>query len=82
MNLQARLDAHKKDFEAKAPPEALAVMHRATEDLKNSGILTRTVKVDALAPDFRLANTEGTEIALGDLLDKGFLILAFYRGRW
>ncbi|MBL0715537.1 MAG: hypothetical protein JJV98_17750 [Desulfosarcina sp.] len=82
MNLQARLDAHKKDFEAKAPPEALAIMHRATEELENSGILTPTVKIGALAPDFRLANTEGTEIALGDLLDKGFLILAFYRGRW
>ena len=82
MTLKAKIEAHKKDFLAKAPPEAVAQMQRATEDLQNSGIIGRAVQVGALAPDFQLANTEGTEIALGDLLDKGPLVLSFYRGRW
>ena len=39
MQLQERLDAFKKSFEAKAPKDALEIMHRATEKLPKSGIL-------------------------------------------
>lgn len=82
MTLKAKIDAHKKSFLAKAPPEAVDQMQQATEDLQQSGILGRTVQVGALAPDFQLANTVGTEVALNDLLDKGPVVLSFYRGRW
>ena len=82
MSLKAKFDAHKKEMAAKAPPEALAAMQQATEDLQNSGIVGRAIQVGALAPDFQLANTEGAEVALGDLLDQGPLVLSFYRGRW
>jgi hypothetical protein len=82
MTLKAKLEAHKKEFVAKAPPEAKTLMQRATEDLQNSGIIGRAVQVGTLAPDFQLVNTEDTDIALGDLLDRGHLVLSFYRGRW
>ncbi len=82
MTLKTKIDAHKKAFLAKAPPEAVSLMQRATEDLQNSGILARAVQVGALAPDFELANSEGREVALSDLLDQGPLVLSFYRGRW
>ena len=39
MTLQDQLNQLKAGFEEKAPPEALEVMHRATSDLRNSGIL-------------------------------------------
>ena len=39
MGLQNKLDEYKKSFLEKAPPEAVGVIQRATEDLKNSGIL-------------------------------------------
>lgn len=82
MRLQEKLDAYKKDFVAKVPPDALAVMQQATRDLNESGILAKAVKVGDLAPDFELRDTEGATVALGDLLDKGPLVLSFYRGRW
>ena len=82
MTLKAKIDAYKKEFVAKAPPEALAVMQRATEDLQHSGILDRAVQVGAPAPDFKLANTEGADVALAALQDRGPLVLSFYRGRW
>ena len=44
MGLQDKLDEYKKSFLAKAPPEAVEVMQRATEDLKNSGILNKILK--------------------------------------
>lgn len=82
MTLKAKIDAYKKEFIAKAPPEALAVMQGATEDLQHSGILDRAVQVGAPAPDFKLANTEGADVALAALQDRGPLVLSFYRGRW
>jgi hypothetical protein len=82
MTLKAKIDAYKKEFLAKAPPEAVAQMQRATEDLLNSGIVGRAVQVGAPAPDFQLVNTDGTAMALSDLLDKDALVLSFYRGRW
>ena len=82
MTLKAKIDDYKKAFLAKAPPEAVALMQRATEDLQNSGILARAVQVGTLAPDFELANTEDRDVALSDLLDQGPLVLSFYRGRW
>ncbi len=82
MTLKAKLDAYKKEFKTNVPPEAQALMQRATEDLQNSGILDRAVKVGAPAPDFKLANTDGTEVSRGDLLESGPLVLSFYRGLW
>jgi len=82
MKLQEKLDAHKKDFVSKVPADILAIMQRAKEDLARSGLLAKAVKVGDLAPDFELKDTEGKTVALGDLLDKGPLVLSFYRGRW
>ena len=82
MSLQQKMNAYKKDFEAKAPAEALAVMHRATKDLAESGILSRTVKVGDMAPDFVLKNTKGQDVSLGDLTERGPVVLSVYRGRW
>lgn len=82
MPLQQKLDAYKKDFEAKAPKEALAVMHNATKVLGESGILNRAVKVQDIAPDFVLKNTSSQDVSLGDLIDRGPVVLSVYRGRW
>jgi hypothetical protein len=82
MPLQDKLDKHKKDFEAKAPKEALAVMHRATKDLVESGIMARTIKVGDRAPDFVLKNTGNQDVSLVEFTGRGPVILSFYRGRW
>jgi len=82
MKLQEKMDAYKKGMQAKAPKEALEIMHRATETLRNSGILERAVKVGDKAPAFGLENTSGDIVSLDSLLSKGPLVLAFYRGKW
>jgi len=82
MKLQEKLDAYKKDFLTKVPPDALSIMQQATSDLNKSGLLAKAIKVGDLAPNFELQNTDGDAVALGDLLDKGPLVLSFYRGRW
>lgn len=82
MQLQEKMDAYKKDFEAKAPAAALEVMHRATEALAESGILSRAIKVGDKAPDFVLRDTNDQDVSLDNLLDHGPVVLSIYRGRW
>jgi hypothetical protein len=82
MELQKKLNGLKKGFEAQAPKEVVQIMHRATDDLRNSGILEQTVKVGDRAPDFSLTNADGQEFRLRELLAEGPFVLSVYRGKW
>ena len=82
MKLQDRLDEYKKGFLEKAPPEAVALMQRSTEDLKNSGILDKVLKVGELAPEFSLPDENGKLVDLKGLLAQGPVVVSFYRGQW
>lgn len=64
------------------PPEKEAVMHRATEDLRASGIMDRVIKVGDPSPAFALPNAYGQEVRSRDVLAKGPLVLTFFRGSW
>jgi peroxiredoxin len=81
--LQAKLDAFKVDFETnRAPAEALKIMKSATEDLCNSGILDKTIKVGEILPNFILKNQDGDLIQLESLLANGPILISFFRGLW
>lgn len=82
MALQAKLDDMRKQFESKAPPEALAIMHSATKALLQSNIVDRVLKVGDRAPDFSLSDHNGKEVRSSELLTKGPLVVSFYRGIW
>jgi hypothetical protein len=82
MSLQEKLDAYKEGMAKKAPKEALDIMHRATEDLRNSAIMEGVRKIGDPAPEFELQNSAGDLIRLKDLLSEGPLVLSFYRGKW
>ena len=82
MKLQEKLDRYKKGFLEKAPPDAVAVMQRATRDLADSGLVEKAVKEGDCAPDFTLENTVGDNISLSGLLLEGPVVLTFYRGKW
>jgi hypothetical protein len=82
MRLQDKLDEYKKSFLKKAPPEAVKVMQRATEDLKNSGILDKVLKVGESAPGFSLPDENGNLVKLKGLLAQGPVVISFYRGQW
>jgi hypothetical protein len=82
MNLQDKLDDIKKQFEAGAPPEALAVMHHGTDRLIQSGIMDRILKKGDRAPNFELPDEKGNKRSAAALWDSGPLIVGFYRGVW
>ena len=82
MSLQDKLDAIKAGFAAKAPPDVVAVMHKATADLIASGQAERALKAGMRAPEFTLPDPHGEPVRSADLLQKGPLVLTFYRGVW
>ena len=82
MGLQDKLDAYKKSFLEKAPPEAAKVVGKATEDLKKSGILDKVLMVGESAPEFSLPDQDGNLVKLRSLLTKGPVVISFYRGQW
>jgi peroxiredoxin len=83
MSLQDRLDAFKADFEGnKAPPEAVAALHKATAELIASGQAERALKAGDHAPVFTLPDADGIAVRSADLLARGPLVLTFYRGVW
>ena len=47
MSLEDKLAAVREAAAKRVPPERLAIMHRATEQLRNSGILDRVIKTGA-----------------------------------
>ena len=87
MSLQQQLDAFKTAFESGAPPynasrERIEVMHRATEELRRSGLAERALKVGDPAPAFELENQDGQLVRSADLLAHGPLVITFFRGHW
>ncbi len=82
MSLAEKLEATRKASAGRIPPERAAIMERATDDLRKSGILDRIVAVGKPAPAFELANHDGRRVASADLLAGGPLVLSFFRGSW
>lgn len=82
MSLQEKLDAASAAFKASAPPEAVEAIHRAVAELKESDIADRVVGVGDTAPGFELPNTGGETVRSSELLDRGPLVVTFYRGVW
>ena len=86
-SLQARLDEFKRAFESGAPPynaphEAIETMHRATAELKASGLENTALKVGDRAAQFNLFNQDHVGVNSGDLLRHGPLVVSFFRGHW
>ncbi|MFP3980613.1 MAG: hypothetical protein ACLFUY_04405 [Desulfobacterales bacterium] len=82
MSLQDKLDAQRQQLESAAPKEAVEVMHKATQQLAQSGILSRVKARGDTAPDFSLNNYSGQKIRLSEKLENGPVVLGFYRGGW
>jgi hypothetical protein len=82
MSLADKLAETRAASAKRIPADRQAIMHRATDDLRKSGILDRIVAVGRPAPAFELANHDGRRVSSAELLAGGPLVLSFFRGSW
>ncbi len=82
MSLAEKLAATRAASATRIPPDRQAIMERATEDLRRSGMLGRIVPVGSAAPSFELANHDGRRVASTELLAGGPMVMSFFRGSW
>src|SRR5262249_452290 len=82
MSLNEELKALRERLEARRPPEVVATMHRAVDELRASGAAARVLKAGALAPRFTLPNGEEWLVDSAPPLARGPLGGTVYPGRW
>lgn len=80
--LQDQLDEHLAKSRASFSDEVNAALAATAEWLRAEGAIERALGVGARAPEFSLPNAVGTNVSLTDLLERGPVVLAWYRGGW
>ena len=82
MSLKDKLDETRAAGAKRRSAEARAIMQRATDDLRASGILAGVVGPGQVMPPFVGTSHDGREISSAVLLERGPLVLSFFRGHW
>ena len=82
MIFEEKLAAVREGAAKRIPPDRLAIMHNATEQLRRSGILDSVIKPGAKAPDFVLNDQNGNPVALSARLSSGPVLMSVFRGFW
>lgn len=82
MKLTASLKELADNSIKRHPGPAQDIMRKAIEDLEATVILKHAVKTGDKFPDFTLPNAQGKTITLSEQLQKGKVVITFYRGGW
>jgi hypothetical protein len=81
-SLNRQLAEQKAKSRSRLPPDVVAAMQDANAELLSLGIPDRCLKEGGEAPDFALQNARGRTVKLSELLVRGPVVVAFYRGAW
>ncbi|MCW8932709.1 MAG: AhpC/TSA family protein [Gammaproteobacteria bacterium] len=82
MSLQEQLSTLKEQILAQIPKEAQKIMFADLERLDKSGLVEGAPKVGERLKDFELPNHLGEARSLSQLIEKGPVVITFYRGGW
>jgi peroxiredoxin len=82
MSLKARLDACRRAFEASTLPSVVAGLEGSVAELVQTGLVRQAVKAGERAPLFRLRSNTGDFVGLSEALDRGPVVVSFFRGAW
>ena len=75
--------AERKDLIARyVPAETQRVHARVIAELKRQRFAENVVGVGLRSPTFELTDHNGNQISSSDLLNKGRVVICFFRGRW
>jgi len=80
--LNEQLNALVAENKSKIPEEIVKVMQAADLDLAGTGIVENIVGVGEKFPDITLPDANGNQVNIKELLQKGPVVISFYRGGW
>ncbi len=80
--LKDKLTELKVAAAAKIPPAVMQVMQQSRSTLKESDILSKTIKPGDRIPDFSLTDGQGVQVDMATLRAQGPLVISLYRGIW
>jgi peroxiredoxin len=80
--MKAELDACRRAFEASTPPGIVAALEGSVAELVQTGLVRQAVKAGERAPLFRLWSNTGDFVALAEAIDRGPVVVSFFRGSW
>lgn len=80
--LAKEIAAFQDQFIPTVPEETLNLLMSELQTLVAKGMAENAISVGEKFPDFSLPNAGDTEISLSTLLEKGSLVISFYRGAW
>ena len=82
MGLEQQLADSKAEFARTAPAGRAALYAAKIEELRASFVLEKAVGTGDQAPDFTLPDAHGSPVTASVLLQRGPVIVTFYRGGW
>ncbi len=80
--LNEQLSALVAENKSKIPEEIIKVMQAADLDLAGTGIDKNIVGVGEKFPEITLPDANGKQVNIQELLEKGPVVISFYRGGW
>lgn len=80
--LNEQLSALVAENKSKIPEEIVKVMQAADLDLAGTGIVENIVGVGEKFPEITLPDATGKQVNIQELLEKGPVVISFYRGGW
>ena len=81
-SLQEKIDELKSANRSKATPEKLAAYDEGIKAVVTAKVVESAKKVGDVAPDFTLQDAKGSPVTLSEELEKGPVVLTWYRGGW
>ena len=81
-SLADRLGETVENFMSSLPDEDAQITGGSFEKLAASQTAENALAVGEIVPDFTLPNVTGDPVTLSDMLNKGPVVLNFYRGGW
>ncbi len=82
MSLEDELAKRRAAVGQRLPEADLKVIAEAIEDLRLRHVAEQSLRAGETLPDFALPDAAGRVVTGDELLDRGSLVLAFFRGGW
>jgi peroxiredoxin len=82
MGLREQLDSFKAEFARTAPSGRVALYEARIDELRAGFAVGKAMGTGDQAPDFALPDVRGNPVSLSGLLQRGAVVVTFYRGGW